>query len=83
MILPTQAILHSGLRLQEGAVLLAGLGGTLLLSRDGGHSFTLRQQADRLGNAAVLELRDGHLLLLGEGGARRLARGQFTASASK
>jgi hypothetical protein len=43
------------------------------VSRDGGRSFRLLQQADRKAIAAVLPAADGSLVVAGEGGLRRLA----------
>jgi len=40
------------------------------VSRDGGRSFTLLQQADRAGLSAVAPAGDERLVVVGEGGAR-------------
>ena len=65
-------MLTDGVRLQDGTVVIAGLSGTLLVSRDGGLTFTLQQREDRLGIASILQTEDGGLILTGEGGARRI-----------
>jgi photosystem II stability/assembly factor-like uncharacterized protein len=59
--------------LADGTVVVVGLGGTVLRSRDGAHSFTLETVPARPGLAAALEAPGGALLLLGEGGAREAA----------
>ncbi len=51
---------------------VAGLDGTLLVSSDHGRSFRLFRLADRQGIADLIELPDGSLLLVGEGGLRRV-----------
>jgi photosystem II stability/assembly factor-like uncharacterized protein len=47
----------------------------LLVSRDAGRSFTLVQQADYRGLAAVLAVGTDALVVVGEGGARRIELG--------
>ena len=37
-------MLTSGVRLTDGTIVIAGLGGTVLVSTDGGRSFTYSQQ---------------------------------------
>ena len=44
----------------------------ILVSHDGGRSFTLTQQDDRKAIAAVVPSGDGALIVAGEGGVRRL-----------
>jgi photosystem II stability/assembly factor-like uncharacterized protein len=61
------AMLTSAVRLPQHGVAISGLAGVLLVSRDGGHSFRVEQQADRKGMSAVL-LVSGKLLTVGDGG---------------
>lgn len=68
----TTATLTQGVRLDDGAVLVGGLAGTLLESRDDAATFTLHERADRLGTSVLLAGDAGHLILIGEGGARRM-----------
>ena len=71
----TNATLTAALRVDSEQVLITGLEGTLLTSRDGGRSVSLGQLASRQGISAALALTDGGgLLLLGEFGVRRLPR---------
>ena len=44
----------------------------ILVSHDGGRSFTLTQQDDRKAISSVLPSGDGALIVAGEGGVRRL-----------
>jgi photosystem II stability/assembly factor-like uncharacterized protein len=67
----TQASLDQGLRLPDGSVVIVGLAGTVLVSRDGGETFTLHQQAQRLGFAGLADAGED-LVLVGEGGVHRL-----------
>ena len=68
----TVALLTDGLRPPDGPVIVTGCAGTLLVSRDGGESFELAQQADRQGLATALATADGGLVLIGEFGVNRL-----------
>jgi photosystem II stability/assembly factor-like uncharacterized protein len=69
----TVAMLTDGVRLDARSVAIVGLSGIVLVSRDGGRSFTLDQQDDRRGLAAVTANARGELVVVGEGGAKRLA----------
>ena len=69
----TQALLAGGTRLKDGTVVIVGLAGTVLVSVDGGASFTLHQEADRKGFAAVAPAPDG-VVIVGETGVRTLTR---------
>jgi photosystem II stability/assembly factor-like uncharacterized protein len=66
----TDATLLGGTQLPDGRVLLVGLSGSVLVSHDDGRRFAARHRPDRLGLSAVLPVRDGELLLLGENGAQ-------------
>ncbi len=65
-------MLTDGMQLEDGTIVVVGLAGTLLVSRDGGRTFTLHQQADRQGLATIVEADDGSLILIGELGVTRL-----------
>lgn len=67
----SEATLVGGIDLGNGSVMIAGLAGVLLTSQDGGASFRLRTFDDRRAHVAAIAV-EGELLLLGEGGARRL-----------
>ena len=60
------------MRLPSGAILVTGLEGTLLISRDGGRSVSSRSLPARSGVAAALPLAGGGVLLIGELGVRPL-----------
>jgi photosystem II stability/assembly factor-like uncharacterized protein len=68
----TVALLTDGVQLADGTVIITGLAGALLISRDGGESFELAQQPDRQGLATALPTADGDLVLIGEFGVNRL-----------
>ncbi len=51
-------------------MIIAGLGGAILISQDGGRSFELHQQANRRGISAIVDAGGGSLLLVGEFGVR-------------
>jgi photosystem II stability/assembly factor-like uncharacterized protein len=65
-------MLTNGLRVDRQTIVITGLAGSLLVSRDGGASFELRQQENRKGMAAALAAGDGRLLVVGEGGIRMI-----------
>jgi photosystem II stability/assembly factor-like uncharacterized protein len=67
----TTATLTRGLRLGDGTLLVGGLAGTLLESHDDAGTLRLHERADRLGISGLLP-DDGGLLLIGEGGVRRM-----------
>ena len=67
----TEATLMGGVERGGGSVVLAGLAGALLRSADGGRSFRGEALDDRRARVAVVALERG-VLLLGEGGARRV-----------
>jgi photosystem II stability/assembly factor-like uncharacterized protein len=54
-------------------VVIAGLTGVLLVSTDGGMSFTYTQQDDRKALSAPVWIGGGEIVVAGEGGVRRLA----------
>ncbi len=66
-------MLTNGVRLEDGTILISGLGGAVLVSKDGGHTFDLSQQANRRGISKVVETPDGSLLLVGEFGVKALS----------
>ena len=69
----TQALLAGGTRLKDGTVVIVGLAGTVLVSADGGNSFSLHQEVDRKGFAAVAPTLEG-VAIVGETGVRTLTR---------
>ena len=67
------AFLMGGAVADDGAIVLAGLGATLLVSRDQGARFTSLQPAGGKAYAALLPLgRTEPLLVVGEGGVRQV-----------
>ncbi len=72
----TVAMLTDGTRRADaGAVVIVGLSGTILVSRDGGNTFELMQQPDRRGAWAVTRARTS-VVVAGEGGVRRVELAQ-------
>jgi photosystem II stability/assembly factor-like uncharacterized protein len=69
----TKAMLNYGLRLPDGRILIAGLSGTILISSDEGQSFTLHPQPDRRGISAALTVSHDQLILVGEGGVKKIS----------
>ena len=70
----TTATLTNAARLPDGGVLITGLEGILLTSRDGGVSVSATRLPSRQGITSALPLADGSVLLTGEFGVRRLPR---------
>jgi len=56
----------------DGAIVVVGLSGVVLVSGDGGRSFALMQQEDRKGLSAARAVGRDTLVAVGEGGARRI-----------
>ncbi|HEY8993145.1 MAG TPA: YCF48-related protein, partial [Lacunisphaera sp.] len=66
-------LLMAGVRMKSGVIVLAGLGGNFHVSRDAGATFALWQPETYNGGvSALLEARDGALIVVGEKGAARL-----------
>ena len=66
----TVAMLDGGTTIGADGVVIVGLSGTLLVSHDGGKTFTVIQQPDRKGLAAVLAPAKARVLVtVGEAGA--------------
>ena len=65
-------LLDSGVRVDDRTVVIAGMAGVMLVSRDGGNTFTLTQLDDRKAISAVAPSGDGAVIVAGEGGVRRL-----------
>jgi len=81
----THAMLNDALNVgTEGATVVVGLSGVVLVSRDEGRSFNLMQQEDRKGLSAASPVGGNALVVVGEGGARRIniASGAVTAAGS-
>ena len=76
----TEAMLAGGLRLNDGTIVIVGLGGTLLVSEDNGRSFALRQQADRQGIAAAVQTDDGAVIVIGEYGVNILPPSEYAVA---
>jgi len=70
----THAMLNDAVSLgtQGDVIAVVGLSGVLLVSRDGGRSFALMHQEDRKGLSAAWGVGSDTLVVVGEGGARRL-----------
>ena len=65
-------MLNSALRPSPDVVIIAGLTGVMLVSRDGGRSFEFTQQEDRKALSGLLWVGDGEVIVGGESGVRRL-----------
>lgn len=78
----TLELLDGATQFDTGAVAIAGFSGVVLVSRDGGRSFTLRQQADRAGLAGVVAAGDETLAAVGEDGAKLISLAAGTAARS-
>jgi photosystem II stability/assembly factor-like uncharacterized protein len=63
------------------AIAVVGLSGVVLVSRDAGKSFTLMQQEDRKGLSAARAVGGDTLVVVGEGGARRIIIAPLAAQA--
>lgn len=68
------SMLTDGALLADGSLALVGLSGTVLRSADGGSSWDATAQDDRKGFSAVVAGPGGRLVVVGEGGARIVAR---------
>jgi photosystem II stability/assembly factor-like uncharacterized protein len=77
----TMQLLGGAARFDSGGIAVAGLSGVLLVSRDGGHSFTLQQQRDYTGLAAVVSVGDDELAAVGDDGAKVITLGQMAGTA--
>ena len=76
----TDQMLDGAALLPEGEVAVVGLGGVVLVSRDGGRSFSLDQQSDRSGLSAALALGREAIVAVGENGVRGIALGRGAAA---
>ena len=76
----TVAMLTDGIRLDDGTVVIVGLGGTVLVSSDDGFSFRLHQQENRRGISSIADVQDGSLLMVGEFGVRSTTLAELTAA---
>jgi photosystem II stability/assembly factor-like uncharacterized protein len=69
----THAMLNDAVSVGAGgSVAVVGLSGVVLVSRDGGRSFALMHQEDRKGLSAARAVGGDTLVVVGEGGARRI-----------
>jgi photosystem II stability/assembly factor-like uncharacterized protein len=71
---PEPVLLAAGIRMKGNHLVFAGQARALLVSRDHGKSVTSAPGAPATGVAELLELPDGRLLALGEGGATLLPK---------
>ena len=79
----THAMLNDAVSVgPNGAIVVVGLSGVVLVSRDGGRSFALMQQEDRKGLSAARAVGGAALVAVGEGGVRRIDIAPATATAS-
>jgi photosystem II stability/assembly factor-like uncharacterized protein len=76
----TDQMLDGAALLPEGDVAIVGLGGVMLVSRDGGRFFSLEQQSDRSGLSAALALGREAIVAVGENGVRLIALGGGAAA---
>jgi photosystem II stability/assembly factor-like uncharacterized protein len=77
----TVQLLDGAARFDTGGIAVAGLSGVLLVSRDGGHSFTLQQQRDYTGLSAVVGVGDDQLAAVGDDGTKVITLGQMAGTA--
>jgi photosystem II stability/assembly factor-like uncharacterized protein len=69
----THAMLNDAVSVGAGgSVAVVGLSGVVLVSRDGGRSFALMHEEDRKGLSAARAVGGDTLVVVGEGGARRI-----------
>jgi len=68
----TEAMLNDAIRLPSNGIALVGLSGAVLLSTDNGKTFTLKQQDDRKGLAALLSVGVSELVTVGEAGVKAI-----------
>jgi photosystem II stability/assembly factor-like uncharacterized protein len=73
----TIAMLNDAVRIGATQIAVAGLAGALLESHDGGRTFEQRHQLGRKGLSAILAVESqggaGEVVVVGEGGVRRIA----------
>jgi photosystem II stability/assembly factor-like uncharacterized protein len=69
----TSALLNDVVTLDsDRSIVAVGLSGAVLVSHDGGKSFVLMQQEDRRGLSAAMAVGTHSLVVVGEGGVRRI-----------
>jgi len=66
------AMLTDGFVRADGTLVLVGLSGTVLTSKDRGLTWTLHQQADRKGISAALPVAGDDMVTVGEAGVNRI-----------
>jgi photosystem II stability/assembly factor-like uncharacterized protein len=80
----THAMLNDAVSVGAGgSVAIVGLSGVVLVSRDGGRSFALMHHEDRKGLSAAKALGPETLVVVGEGGARRINIAPVAARAAR
>jgi photosystem II stability/assembly factor-like uncharacterized protein len=67
----TREMLTDALRLHDGKTVIVGLGGTVLISREG-RSFTPRPRPNRTGYTAIVQTDEGRVIVVGESGVHTL-----------
>ncbi|MCB1623931.1 MAG: hypothetical protein KDI32_05050 [Pseudomonadales bacterium] len=72
----TTAMLTDAVRLADGTIVVSGLSGVLLVRLAGSSGWTLQQQADRKGIAALAPLSDHAVVAVGEAGVKRIVLGE-------
>jgi photosystem II stability/assembly factor-like uncharacterized protein len=65
-------MLTDGVAINDLRVVIGGLAGVILVSRDAGETFELTQQDDRKGLSALLPGPAGAVVVAGEGGVRTI-----------
>ena len=66
----TDQSVSGGVQLEDGRVVLAGLSGTVLVSRNGGKSFENQPRPDRLSFATAIGKEGDDVILLGDPGIK-------------
>ena len=56
--------------LEDGAIVVVGNGGSVVVSHDDGQTFSVFNRPDRISLSAVTSAGNGHLILAGQGGVR-------------
>ena len=74
-------MLTDGLELEDGTIIVTGLGGAVLTSMDGGLSFQLHQQANRRGISSIIDAGAGALLMTGEFGVKMTSLADLVTAA--
>jgi photosystem II stability/assembly factor-like uncharacterized protein len=68
----TEASLMAGATLPDGRIVLVGNSGAVVISEDGGRSFTATYREDRNSLSGVVPADEAHLVVVGAGGVHRI-----------